>query len=257
MIKLRTLTEEGITAFKTWLQNWNGLPLPSSLSNSTVFTDDSYDLTIDPDLQFPSRFDFGVYLNDQFRSMDSLELLEQRNDGLWAWIAVIYFKQLAPNKPSRYEHYVVDRSGGKGGLAYRHAVRTSYQLVNVHAEKAKVCLSVPMNTWGDMAEQMTARQTFAMHAGFMDTAYRLYYEGGKLRRGSSSRAKAAHKRKPGDRKGLGGAGRLALALQRLDLTYDTEVMDSAGIIPVLPKEFNKWTKPHGMVTQQETANQVA
>jgi hypothetical protein len=256
MIELRKLRPEGIRAFKDWLMSWDGSELPNALRDSENFVEESYDVLIDAEAAFESRYDFGVYLSNLFQSVDLLEMLSEANDGLWAWLAVIYFKQLAPGKPSRYEHYVVDRSGGKGGLTYRHAVRTSFQLVRVHEERARVCLSVPMSRWGDMAEQMTARQTLAMHPGFMDTAYSLYFNDGKLYKGASSRAKAARKRKPGDRRGLGGAGRLALTLQRLDLTYDTEVMQASELVPVLPKEFQKWTKSRGSAAEIERQVQL-
>jgi len=97
-----------------------------------------------------------------------------------------------------------------------------------------------MPTFGEMTEQLASRQTLAHNRGFFQTAYELYVGDGKLRKGASSKPKKLRNRKPGDKTGLGSARRLATALQRLDLTYDTEVMDASGICSVLPKEFSKW-----------------
>lgn len=68
----------------------------------------------------------------------------------------------------------------------------------------------------------------------------LYLNGSALRRGAGTKPKKPSKRKPGDKAGLGGARRLALALQRLDLTYDTEALETSMMSKLLPREFNKW-----------------
>jgi hypothetical protein len=92
-----------------------------------------------------------------------------------------------------------------------------------------------------MAEQLASRQTIAHHKGFFAVATALYFKDGKLRRGASAKPTSKKKRKSDDKKGLGGARRLSVALQRLDLTYDTQVMQPGQLVPVLPKEFSKWT----------------
>jgi hypothetical protein len=99
----------------------------------------------------------------------------------------------------------------------------------------------PMHTWGDMAEQLASRQTIAHNRGFFRTAHELYVNDGKLKRGAASKPKKPRDRKPGDRVGLGSVRRLALALQRLDLTFDTEMMEAALMRAVLPKEFARWS----------------
>jgi hypothetical protein len=97
-----------------------------------------------------------------------------------------------------------------------------------------------MHAYGDMAEQLASRQTLAHNTGFFRTAYALYFSDGKLRRGAASKPKKPKEWKPGDRKGLGGVRRLAIALQRLDLAFDAGSMSSSDLISVLPKEFARW-----------------
>jgi hypothetical protein len=94
-----------------------------------------------------------------------------------------------------------------------------------------------------MTEQLASRQAIAHNRGFFKTAFDLYITDGKLKRGASSKPKKPKDRKPGDRTGLGSVRRLAIALQRLDLTYDTEGMDSMLMKSVLPKEFTRWHVP--------------
>jgi hypothetical protein len=63
---------------------------------------------------------------------------------------------------------------------------------------------------------------------------------GKLRRGAASKPKKLKNRKPGDKTGYGSIRRLAIALQRLNLTFDTEIMKYTEMAGVLPIEFAKW-----------------
>lgn len=242
MINIRRLTPEGITAFKAWLETPDGKEPPAFLLDGAEHTESAGDATLDPAAKFASRYEFGVYLNERFKELDFMELMSPQNDGLWAWLAVVYFKQLAPNKHQKYWHYLVTRAGAAGSLAYRQAARTSYELVHVHGDRAQLCLGVTMDKWGEMAEALASRQTLSHNRGFFDMAFNLYVSGDKLKRGASSKPKKLKDRKLGDRTGFGSARRLAIALQRLDLTFDTEIMGPPDLIAVLPKEFKKWTE---------------
>jgi len=239
MMETRKLTREGMSEFRVWLENPVGYNTPAEIERDMVEPFDRY--VIDPERRFGSRYEFGVYLNDQFRDADFNNLMSPECDGLWAWLAIVYFNQLTANGIRREEHYVVMRKGSAGALAYRHAVRTSYELVYVHNNAAQICLSCPMDTWGELAEQMTSRQTLMRNPGFFKTAFVLYMSEGRLRRGAASRPRERNGRNPRDRTGLGGIRRLAVALQRLDLTYDTEEMNPEQIKKVLPQEFSRWT----------------
>jgi hypothetical protein len=241
MTEVRKLTFDGIGLFERWLEDPNSAFPPSDLLSGDEYSEVLEGLEIDPGRKFASRYEFGEYLNEVLPPSDFKSLMGRANDGLWAWLAVLYFEQLSEKGIRRGEHYIPQRSGLRGSLTYRHAARTSYELVHIHGENAQVCLSVPMHTYGDMTEQLASRQTLAHNRGFFTVAARLYLRNGKLIRGASSRAKPPKKRKAGDRTGFGAGDRLALALKRLDLTFDTQIMDSDGLVAVLPKEFSKWT----------------
>lgn len=240
MIEIRRLNEAGINSFNAWLETENEQVPPKELLTGSTYTEVAYDSHIDPGEVFQTRYEFGKYLNQQLATQHFNELMGIENDGLWAWLAVLYFKQLSAQGKRRKEHYIVIRKGSIGSLEYRQAARTSFELVHIHHHYSLVCLSVGMPTFGDMAEQLASRQTLAHNRGFFQTAYELYVRDGKLRKGASSKPKKLRNRRPGDRTGLGSARRLAIALQRLDLTYDTEEMNANDIVAVLPKEFIKW-----------------
>jgi len=240
MIKSKKLNLAGIEAFVRWLENPVGALPPVDLLNGDTFTEEFGDYDIDDLRKFSSRLEFGTYLNECLSGVDFNSLLSPDSDGFWTWLSVVYFTQLSAKKIGRAEHYVVVRKGSAGSLAYRHAARTSYELVHIHGEHAQICLKSPMHTFGDMTEQLASRQRIAHNKAFFAAANELYIRDGKLRRGASSKPKKPKDRPPGDRTGLGSVRRLAIALQRLDLTYDTESMGSTVIKGVLPKEFSKW-----------------
>ncbi len=240
MIELRRLNHLGLNLFGGWLEIGDSQLPPAELLNSSDYTDPVYSAQIDPHEVFESRYKFGQYLNQKLAAETFEDLMSENNDGLWAWLAVVYFKQLSAKGKRRKEHYIVTRKGSMGSLAYRQAARTSFELVHIHGDYSLVCLSVGMATFGDMAEQLASRQTLAHNRGFFQTAYELYVRDGKLRRGASSKPIKVQLRQPKDKTGLGSARRLATALQRLDLTHDTEIMNATSIVAVLPKEFSRW-----------------
>lgn len=241
MIKARTLNDKGLTAFLHWLEAPIGATPPAGLIDNEELSGPCEEFQIDPDRLFGSRFELGTYLNEQFATGDFDRLVSPEFDGLWAWLAVVYFRQLAPVKIRRSEHYIVTRKGAAGSLAYRHAVRTSFELAHIHGKSAWICLKGPMHTFGELTEQLASRQTIAHNRGFFQTAYELYVEGGEMKRGASSKPKKPKERKLGDRTGFGSVRRLAIALQRLDLTYDTDDMGTSVMKSVLPREFAKWS----------------
>lgn len=244
-MRIRKLTDVGIDSFRNWLITaGHGERIPSEYLDKGHFTELSeYEVEIDIEKQFATRFDFGSYLVTQFGAVvDFDELMKEKNDGLWAWISIAFFAQLAPGKRSRPEHYIVTRVGPRGSLEYRHGARTSYELVKIHGEKAQVCLNRSMSTFGDMTEQLASRQNIAHNKGFFEVAFELYVnKKGQIKKGAASRPQKKEKRQTGDKTGFGGASRLALALRRLDLTRDTEVMMASDLLTVLPNEFiKKW-----------------
>lgn len=242
MINTRVLTADGIALYANWLSAPTGTQPPEALLMDEGLSTPFGNYEIDEVKTFASRLEYGMYLDEVFRHADFHGLMSPDTDGLWAWLTVVYFAQFSGKGIRRQEHYLVTRKGSAGSLAYRNAARTSYELAHIHGRNAEICLRSPMHTYGDMTEQLASRQTIAHNRGFFQTAFDMYMNDGKLRRGAASKPKKPKERKAGDRTGLGSVRRLAIALQRLDLTYDTEEMPSSLMQSVLPKEFAKWNR---------------
>jgi hypothetical protein len=174
MIKTRQLTSDGLAAFSKWLENPVGETPPAELLDDEVMSEPFGDYEIDETCVFGTRFEFGKYLNEQLSGADFNGLMSPDCDGLWGWLAIVYFEQLAGNGIRRAEHYIVMRKGTAGSLAYRQAARTSFELVYIHGECAQICLKSPIHTFGDMTKQLASRQAIAHNRGFFQTAFDLY-----------------------------------------------------------------------------------
>lgn len=238
-MKIRTLTEAGHQEYKNWLETRGaGQKPPQELLNGELQTEElqASELDINLDLKFESRFEFGSHFS-QLLADKLPALFSQKNDDIWNWLTIAYFDQFGA-KASKPWHYIVTRRGLKGSLAYRHLARTSVEMFWRHGESARVMLSTDLATWGDMSEQLTSRQNVAYHRACINAANLLYLQEGKLRKGSASRVPPSSRRKPGDRRGRGGVGRLALAVRRLGRTYDTHDLGTTQMVELLPKEFS-------------------
>lgn len=236
-MKIRTLTQQGTAKYEQWLASRRvGEMPPSSLRDGVDDTAAAFDVEIDPDRSYLSRYEFAEYMAKVLCGVDTRDLFSHTRDGVWNWITVVYFSQFG-KKVSMPWHYAIKRRGHAGSLAYRHIARTSVEMHMRHLEYSLVMLNGDLSTWGDMSEQLTSRQNVSHHRGYIKAANSLYMENGKLRRGAAGRVPPKAKRKDGDRRGKGGAARLALAVRRLCRTYDTHDLETAQMIDLLPKEF--------------------
>lgn len=218
-MKVRKLTEAGTAEFQSWLDSraMGEMP-PVNLCDGVEETElVQIGVEIDPAKVFSSRYEFGQYMVEVFGKFDARILISQRSDGIWNWLTIVYFSQFG-KKTSRPWHYLVTRRGHSGSLAYRHLARTSFEMFWRHRERSLVMLCADMSTWGDMSEQLTSRQDVAYHHGYILAANFLYLENGKLRIGAANRLPPFSKRKPGSRRGHGGAERLAKSVRRLSRT---------------------------------------
>lgn len=242
-MNIRRLTEKGRQEYRDWLTTRKMGDAPSKeLLEGDDQTKIVFEVEVDVDKKFASRYEFGEYITGVFSVLDAKAILSQEWDGLWDWLTVLYFDQFG-QKDSKSWHYTVTRRGHSGSLAYRHLARTAYEMYLRHGESSRVMLAVPMDTWGDMSEQLTSRQKVAYHRGHIQAANALYMSGGKLRRGAAGRVKPRARRNLGDTAGKGGVARLALAVQRLSRTYDTHPLQLGGLLGLLPEEFSGFMPP--------------
>jgi len=237
MTTTRIFNEKGLTYFRNWLQAKPvGCFSPEALM-SEEFTEPLEGHEIDLSIGLSRQFEFAKYLTHVLSRFSYSELMAEKYDGLWAWLSAAFYHLLAGKKPKREEHYLVVRKGPMGSLAYRNDARTAFLLFSVHGDFSLLCLDKRMDVWGELSEQLTSRQRLMLSKAYFRAGTVLYVRDGKVKRGIATKPKPADTRPFGDKAGRGGARRLAVALDRLQLTYDVEMMSGQQILEILPKEF--------------------
>ncbi len=243
-IQLRSLNDSGIAKFSVWLDNPVGAPPKHLLEDdsATETVDGAYEL--DPLRVFPSSYELGKYLSKVVfsRSADRFVLLS--NHGMWAWISLVFIDSLLKRgrgagaaKPLAKPHYIMQSPR----LAYRLIVRTAWDLVCLHGEAARVALGSTKSPWGEMAEQMTARQEIYAHRSYWPVANTLYATpDGSVKTGASSKRSKEARRDPKSKAGLGGVRRLPFTFKQFERTYNLRQMTGDRIVSLLPPEYERW-----------------
>ena len=243
-IQLRQLNEVGMAKFASWLDN------PVCEPPKSLLEDDSASLVveggyrIDPSRKFSTSYELGEYLaTDVFKeNTDNVALLS--NHSMWAWLSLALIDSLVNRsgrgaglgKPLDKPHYMHSPR-----LAYRLIVRTAWDLVALHGAAAKLALSSSTSPWGDMAEQMTARQEIYAHHSFWITANVLYaLPDGSAKTGAASRRSKTARHDPKSKAGLGGVRRLPFTFRQFERTYNLRQMTADHIASLLPNEYKRW-----------------
>ncbi len=236
---IRKLNEDGVSAFEQhlhYLREGEALDTPLHL-----LTDARYSLAVEdaPEVErrdFPTRYDMGVYLSEVLKQADIQPLLGDR--GFWSWLALYWFDVLCPpssngtRKPSQIYNYVLSTNYNHRP---RHAVRTTWFLVDSYGEIARFLLSKKPSERGELIEQLAARQYLFSCRGVMEAASSIYSDPDRktFKKGSTS-----SKRK-------GNIRRYLNYLQQLDLTYDLYSLSGEEILGMLPKEYEHFLRPTG------------
>lgn len=228
----RRLNEEGLEAFQNHIQELaNGAKLVTPVH---LLTDPRYSESIDTDIgveqrEFETRFDLGRYMSDALKNIPSQAVMG--DTGFWSWLALYWFDQLCPpqengtRKPSKPYNYILSRNYNHRP---RHAVYTTWMLVDQYGETALFLLSKKPHERGELIEQLAARQYLISCHGVIETAKELYYDPERktFKRGATSQTRQ------------GNIRRFVSYLQQLDLTYDLGTIDSDTLLEMLPNEYS-------------------
>ncbi|MDP2255908.1 MAG: hypothetical protein Q8K05_07615, partial [Polaromonas sp.] len=205
----------------------------------------SHQFTVDTDRSFLTTYALGQYLNaDVFGNVvDAEEIF--RDAGMWAWLSLAFIGSLVSKKPAgsplAVNHYMQTSTAAGQRQNYRLICRTAWWMVRIHGSSAAIALSSPKSPWGELAEQIIARQHIASHKGFFAVAGRLYLApDGSLKRGAAGKRSKAAKHNPKAKGGLGSMRRLALTLNQFGRTYNTRAIPPEKMICLLPKEYERW-----------------
>ncbi len=199
--------------------------------------------TFDPDRQFGSRYELGVYVRDRLATCEA-EARERTviDPAFWAWLAALWFEQLCPRdretgrrRPRRFDNYIprelVEQArGGRstGDVWGRHAVRTSWLLVDRYDGLVDFILCSPLHERGELTEQLLGRAGLVLCPTVVRAAAELYRDAdGRPKAGSAG-------------KGEGTVRRFALVVRQLMRNYDLYEADPQALLDLLPAEFDRF-----------------
>lgn len=237
MTQVRTLTELGTKEFLIDLIKIRKNPAETvsfAKYHEAPFSN-LFEPTIEiEDKNYQSRVELGVYLHSIFQDINRDLLID--NEGLWNWLTIQLFDQIAPSdstgkrKIGEFAKYVYNPHYTR---YYRHLVAASWDIYSKYRVKSKLFLKTPLNVTNPITLELACRQNMISNENLVDVILTLYWQTGRDGNEGPKRGAIA-KRAPGN------LYRLVTLMNQFEMTYDVFSMPSKGILELLPVEFNKW-----------------
>lgn len=233
-MKIRKLNKSGIIEFERFIENLRNGGKQNTPDH--LLTDPSTSEVLEVDLElekgsFSNRYELGIYLVEKLNDMDMQKIIG--DSGFWSALALFWFDQLCPlkadgsRKPSMVYNYILSENYNHRP---RHAIFTTWQLVELYGEHSRYLLSRELPVRGELIEQLMARQYFLSCTGVMQAASTLYYDPERktFKKGAAGRTSA------------GCVYRFVSWLQQLEINYDLFSISSDDLINLMPKEFERF-----------------
>lgn len=237
VLSIRKLNEKGIEAMVEYLASMNSDSPPDDSARTKILLGKATtellpeQIEVDASERFPRRYDLAEYLHARVPRLGIED--PTRDQGLWAWMALLWFDQLAPEVKGKRK---VGESArwipaiGTGWRYYRHFVLGPYMIYDAHrehADRSAVLLADPLNVATSEIYRGFVESPFAACKAAVLVAEGLYYDRAKqrLKRGSGV-------------KGAGGSRRLLGVMMQLDRTYDLHSLNEQDLSELLPAEFD-------------------
>jgi hypothetical protein len=231
---IRSLNDEGLAKFEQFIDDLrNELPVsvPAWLLEDKT-TSESLDFDIDFNPKpYASRYDLGEHLVEVLGSQDTQAVIGDR--GFWSWIALSIFDQLCPAQPNGARKAQMPYSyvmSNNWKHRTRHAVFTTWQLVQRYGADSRFLLSKELPVRGELIEQLMARQYFFGCDGVIRLASKLYYD----------EERKTFKVGSAGRKSAGCVYRYVGWLQQLEVNYDLYSMTTDHLLEIIPSEFDRF-----------------
>lgn len=232
---VRELNEEGTGHFREYLRAL----AEGSRQNPprAILFDDRFSTSLPQgamveDKVFASRLEAMRYLVPALAPLGNV--LEERFEGVWSWLALFYFDQICPGKEGKRtpgkEYYYIPDTGYLN--RHRHLLAAPYKTFKRHGEGAVLLLDSPLHIENPFQFHIASRPSFISNPAVLEAATRLYYD-----------AKHRHP-KPGAQlpEKAGGLIRFVDVVEQLELTYDLYSLDGEKVLSLLPREFQAWRR---------------
>lgn len=236
MIMTRIMSQDGENRFREYIRSLRQNPsTPCPDLNSEPYSREfSPHILVDERRVFNSKLDLAEYIKACFDGEGITRESILGENGLWTWLAYIWFDRLAPVNNNGARDIKEDAKyicSSDYRDYYRHFIAGPYSIYSLHgSEGSRIFLSSPVHEHNDFIEQFASRQFIISHRNIVDAISRLYFDNTRLmpKRGAQSR----------ERKG--NIRRFVKVIQQLELTYDIYSLTPEQILDLLPEEFAEW-----------------
>ena len=239
---IKRLNKPGLERLNDFLDSLTGdapEPVPSTIledPHTTEHLPKAIEISI---RAFANRLDAAKYLYQLLADSGIPEV--ERDEGLWAWLSLFFFEHLCPadksgrRQPGERARWIPATTNWR--KYYRHLLAGPYRIFKAHRddpERALALLSGLLDTPGEIAEQIAASQELVTNRAVVELATDLYIDKNtrRPRRGASG-------------KGLGSARRFVAVLKQFDVTWNLYAMDTADLLLMMPREFDKFRNRSG------------
>ena len=231
MIKLRMLNENGIEAFRSYIQNLKQDPsTPRPDLNSNIYSEEFMPVAeVDENKTFTTRLEIGKYVQECFEATGVKRENVVGSLHMWTWLAYIWFDQITDNRKrlKAPEKYICSQDYK---YYYRHLISFPYNIYSLYGEDySKLFLDTKPYIHNDFAEQLASTGFIISNFSLIKAAYALYWDTQKneAKKGSTNR------KKPGNIR------RFVKVINQIDLTYDVYNTPEM-VLGLLPHEFDMW-----------------
>lgn len=241
LMRIRVFNVQGLNAMVDFLDSFGERPdralnfedhVQPLLTDSSLTSNTPNAIQADAGRTFARRYDLAEYL---YGLVPRLGLADPiRVPGLWAWLALLWFEQLAPianggRKIGERARWLPERSGWR---YYRHLVLGAYLVYETNHDnprRAMALLHNPPHTPGELVGQLAATQDVAQSKAAIGAATSLYFdmEKGRPKRGAGG-------------SGPGSPRRLRAVIDQFDRTFDLQSLTEQQLLAILPPEFNRY-----------------
>ncbi|MEQ8820752.1 MAG: hypothetical protein RLY93_10950 [Sumerlaeia bacterium] len=239
-LPLSRLTASGIAAYEDFLRL--RIENPEEIAPSHLLDSAEHSEVIGPSVgitirEFDTRRELGEYLFERLARIDQPEL----DRGLWAWLSLFYFDQLARQARTIGQSYrwIPKSSGGYGWLSFHHFMLGPYQVVRQYQgrlDDVMILLYGPIGGVPGLTTMITKNIEFATNPDILKVATLLYLTSRNGR--WSAKPKSGSISQPGSMKAF------VTYLRQIDLTWDLSLIGEDQLLSMLPPAFTRWKPSH-------------
>ena len=236
MTNLRFFNTKGRQVWSEWLEKLRedpSCPFPQNLIHDLNLTQATRGGVAFSECS-GSKFELAMSLVQPVEEAEASGLAIEHWPGLWDWLAAYYFDAICPIRADgsrAVKALPLYRLESDFRRSYRHRICGPVSRARHLREHAKILLHGPPHTLTDWEEQAAARYETGGNPGIAEVLCLLYWdqETEKPKRGA-----APNKKVPGTLRRFGDI------MRQFSLTYDLSAISAAGLLELLPREFDKW-----------------